>query len=138
MGDGTDERVLDDFFQAVTPTIEDMVTQAIRQGQRLLALAVVVEHKFDGEVVGRSCARSGVGGRLRGIRGVDGVSRQRIIRVVNDAPGDVVPAVLLVHGEGFISVGIRRLTGRNEEYRELDPKGHEVDRQMQRAYGMGD
>jgi len=112
MGGGTDEQVLDEFFQAVTPTIEDMVTQAIRQGQRLLALAVVVERKFDGEVAGGSCARGEVGGRLRGIHGVDDVARQRIIRAVNDAPGDVVPAVLLVHGEGFISVGIRRLTGR--------------------------
>jgi hypothetical protein len=52
MGDGTDEQVLDEFFQAVTPTIEDMVTQAVRQGQRLLGLAVVVERKFDGEVTG--------------------------------------------------------------------------------------
>jgi hypothetical protein len=58
MGGGTDEQVLDEFFQAVTPTIEDMVTQAVRQGQRLLALAVVVERKFDGEVVGGSCPRS--------------------------------------------------------------------------------
>src|ERR1039457_5738547 len=30
MGDGTDERVLAEFFQAVTPTIEDMVTRAVQ------------------------------------------------------------------------------------------------------------
>jgi hypothetical protein len=42
MGDGTDEQVLDEFFKAVTPTIEDMVTQAVQQGQRLVGLYRVV------------------------------------------------------------------------------------------------
>ena len=112
MAIGSDEQLLDEFFQIVTPTIEDMVTRAIQQGQRVKGLAVVVERNFDGEVAGGCCSRSEIGGRLRGISGVDDVARQRIQRVVKDAPLDVVPAVLLVHGEGVISVGIRRLTGK--------------------------
>jgi hypothetical protein len=112
MAIGSDQQLLDEFFQAVTPTIEDMVTRAIQQGQRVNGLAVVVERKFDGEVAGACCSQSELGGRLRGISGVDDVARQRILRVVKDAPGDVVPAMLLVYGEGVISVGIRRLTGR--------------------------
>jgi hypothetical protein len=89
-----------------------MVTGAIQRGPRVNGLAVVVERKFDGEVAGGCCSRSEIGGCLRSISGVDDVARQRILRVVKDALVDVVPAVLLVHGEGVISVGIRRLAGK--------------------------
>jgi len=112
MANGNDEQLLNEFFQAVTPTIEELVTRAVQQGQRVTGLAVILERKFDGEVAGGCGSRSAIDGRLRGAHGVDDVARQRIVRAVSQAPANEVPAVLLVHGEGFISVGIRRVTGK--------------------------
>src|ERR1700722_5570129 len=112
MADGSDEQLLNEFFEAVTPTIEELVTRAVQQGQRVRGLAIILERKFDGEVAGGCDSRSAIDARLRGVRGVDDVARQMIVREVNGASANEVPAVLLVHGEGFISVGIRRVTGK--------------------------
>jgi hypothetical protein len=112
MANGSDDQVLEEFFQAVTPTIEDLVTRAVQQGQRVKELAVVLERKFNGEVAADCVARSAIGGRLRAVQGVDDVSRRRIVAQVKHAPDHEVPAVLFVHGEGFVSVGIKRLAGR--------------------------
>ncbi len=112
MADGSDEKLLNDFFRAVTPTIEELVTRALQQGQSVQGLAVILERKFDGEVAGGCGSRNAIDGRLRGVQGVDDVARQMIVRAVNQAPANEVPAVSLVHGEAFISVGIRRVTGK--------------------------
>ena len=112
MSAGSDEKVLDEFFQAVTPTIEELVTRAVQQGQRVRELAVVLERKFNGDVAADCVSRSAIGGRLRAVTGVDDVARRRIAAQVKHASDDEVPAVLFVHGEGFISVGIKRLAGR--------------------------
>jgi hypothetical protein len=32
MANGSDEQLLNEFFQAVTPTIEELVTRAVQQG----------------------------------------------------------------------------------------------------------
>jgi hypothetical protein len=112
MGKDGDEQVLEEFFQAVTPLIEELVTRAVQQGQRIRGLVVLLERKFDGEVVGGGGARGGIDARLRAIAGVDGHARRTILHEVDRAPPADVPVVLLVHGEGFMSVGIRRVTGR--------------------------
>jgi hypothetical protein len=80
MTTGSDERLLDEFFQAVNPTIEELVTRAVQQGQRVTGLAVILERKFDGEVAGGCGSRSAIDGRLRGVQGVDDVARQMIVR----------------------------------------------------------
>jgi hypothetical protein len=108
----SDEQLLNDFFEAVTPTIEELVTRAVQEGQRVRGLAVILERKFDGEVAGGCGSRNAIEGRLRGVQGVDDTARQMIVREVQRAPAHEVPAVLLVHGGGFISVGIRRVTGK--------------------------
>jgi hypothetical protein len=112
MANGNDEKLLNEFFEAVTSTIEELVTRAVQQGQRVRELAVVLERKFNGDVAANCVARSALGGRLRAVQGVDDVSRRRIVAQVTHAPDNEVPAVLFVHGEGFISVGIKRLAGR--------------------------
>jgi hypothetical protein len=88
------------------------VTRAVQQGQRVGELAIVLERKFSGEVAADCVFRSALSVRLRAVQGVDEVSRQRIVAQVKRAPDHEVPAVLFVHGEGFISVGIKRLAGR--------------------------
>lgn len=40
------------------------------------------------------------------------VDLRSIVTQVRHAPDHEVPAVLFVHGEGFVSVGIKRLAGR--------------------------
>lgn len=112
MSASSDEKLLNEFFEAVTPTIEELVTRAVQQGQRVRELAVVLERKFNGEVVADCVARGALGSRLRAVHGVDDLSRRRIFAQVKHAPDHEVPAVLFVHGEGFVSVGIKRLAGR--------------------------
>ena len=74
-------------------------------------MPLVLERMFNGEVSAHCEARGDIGSRLRDIQGVDEVSRQRIVAHVKRAPATEVPAVLFVHGEGVISVGIRGLAG---------------------------
>jgi hypothetical protein len=112
MADGSDEQVLSEFFDSVTQTIEELVTRAVQQGQPVRGLAIILERKFDGEVAGGCGSRRAIDGRLRAIAGVDDTARGMIVRQVELAPADEVPAVLLVHGEGVISVGIRRVKGK--------------------------
>jgi hypothetical protein len=68
MTTGSDEKVLGEFFQSVTPTIEDLVTRAVHQGQRVKELAVVLERKFNGELAADCVSRSALGVRLRTIQ----------------------------------------------------------------------
>jgi hypothetical protein len=112
MAGDSDEQVLSAFFETVTPTIEDLVTRALQSGQRIGGIALVLEGKFDGQVAAACLARRAVDAHLRRVQGVDDAARGMIVRAVDAAPATEVPAVLLVHAEGFISVGIRRLPGR--------------------------
>jgi hypothetical protein len=108
---GSDEQILDEFFQATTPKLEEMVGRAIAQAGRADGLAVTLERKFDGEVAGGCGPRRALEGRLRGVQGIDEAARRRILAEVGQAAADEIPVVLLVHAEGFVSVGIRRLRG---------------------------
>jgi len=107
-----DDQILTTFFESVTSTIENLVTRALQQGQRVGGLAVVLEQRFDGQVEAACVSRSAVDAHLRLVQGVDAAARGKIARAVNAADAAEIPAVLLVHGEGFVSVGIRRLPGR--------------------------
>src|SRR5580693_3798058 len=112
MADGSDEQVLSEFFETATPTIEALVTRAVQQGQSVARLAIILERRFDGEVAGGCGSRSAIDARLRDVPGIDTAACRRIVLEVNLTPDNEIPAVLLVHSEGFVSVGIRRLTGR--------------------------
>jgi len=108
----TDDQRLSDFFQAASPLIEELVTRALQQGGRVKGLVVLLERKRDGQVAGGCGGRGVVEARLRDIEGADDIARQMILRRVGEAMATEVPVVLLVHGEGFISVGVKRVKGK--------------------------
>jgi hypothetical protein len=58
---GSDEQILDEFFQATTPKLEEMVGRAIAQAGRADGLAVTLERKL----MGRSQEGAGLGVRSR-------------------------------------------------------------------------
>jgi hypothetical protein len=106
-----DNRLLDDLFAAVAPAIEEIVTRALHDGKPLADLAVLVERRFDGKVRVSSCPRRSIvdhfGSDLRLSRDV----RRTIVDTVSGARPVEVPAVLLVHAEGYVAAGVRKLSG---------------------------
>jgi hypothetical protein len=111
-GTRDDQKVLDDLFRDVAPTIGDVVTTLMRQGRPLVLIGAFFERAFDGKMSGGVGHRAELAQRvLRDPRFSDPV-RARILGALKDAGADEIPIVLLVHqGEGLVAVGVRRERG---------------------------
>ena len=107
-----DEKVLDDLFRHVAPTIGDLVTTLMRQGRPLVLIGAFFERAFDGKVSGGVGHRAELAQRvLRDPRFSEPV-RAHILGALKDAGADEIPIVLLVdQGEGLVAVGVRRERG---------------------------
>jgi len=107
-----DEKVLDDLFRHVAPTIGDVVTTLMRQGRPLVLFGAFFERTFDGKVSGGVGHRAELAQRvLRDPRFSEPV-RALILGILKDAGADEIPIVLLVdQGEGLVAVGVRRERG---------------------------
>ncbi len=105
-----DTEVLDQFLREVSPTIEELVTQALRQGRALQHMAILLERAFDGSVRGGCGSRREIASKLGLDQRLAAEQRQAITSAMAIA-GDDVPVVLVIHGEGHLTVGIRRLPG---------------------------
>ena len=106
-----DENALDDFFAAATPMIEELVTRALRQGQATWQLGIVVERKFNGEVTGGCGARGALASRIATDARLPIDARNAIVNTIVGVGLAEIPVVLLIHCEGYVAGGIRRVSG---------------------------
>jgi hypothetical protein len=106
-----DEQLLNEFFAAATATIEELVTQALRQGHPGAQIAILLERRFDGEVAGGCGPRAGIAKKLSGDTRLPASARDAVVSAIIDAPRTEIPVVLLVHAEGVIVGGIRSVQG---------------------------
>jgi len=106
-----DQALLDEFFNAATVTIEELVTRALREGHPIWQLAIVLERKFDGEVAGGCGARGAIASRLAGDGRLSTESRDAIVNAIVGVGLQEIPVVLLVHAEGYVAGGVRRVQG---------------------------
>ena len=107
-----DQKVLDEFFGRVAPTIGDVVTTLLRQGRPLLPIGAFFERAFDGKVSGGCGHRAELARKVLTDPRFDDVARARILEAMKAAGPDELPVVLLVDlGEGVVAVGVRRERG---------------------------
>ena len=107
----TDQQLLDKFFGSATTTIEELVTRALREGHPVWQLAIVLERKFDGAVAGGCGARGAIASRLACDSRLATESRDAIVNAIVGVGLQEIPVVLLVHVEGVVIGGIRRVQG---------------------------
>jgi len=108
---GTDEQLLDDFFTSASSTIEELVTKALHDGRPVWQLAIVLERRFDGEVTGGCGSQGAIASQIvRDARLPMGV-RHAIVNSIVVGGLHEIPVVVLVHGEGEIAGGVRRVRG---------------------------
>ena len=110
-GVAANEEVLEDFLRAASATIEELVTRALREGHPVWQLAIVLERKFDGEVGGGCGPRGAVTSRLASDPRLPPEVRSSLVEALGACGLDEVPVVMLVHGEGDIVCGVRRVKG---------------------------
>jgi hypothetical protein len=70
-----------------------------------------VERAFDGNVRALSGRRDACARGLEAKPELDTAARERIVATLESAGPDEIPAIFLVHCEGYVAVGIRRLNG---------------------------
>jgi hypothetical protein len=111
-GTQDDQRVLDDLFRRVAPTIGDVVATLMRQGRPPVLIGAFFERAFDGKVTGGVVHRAELAQRVLRDQRFSEPVRAHILAALKDAGADELPIVLLVdQGEGLVAVGIRRERG---------------------------
>jgi hypothetical protein len=108
-----DQKLLDELFAQVAPTITDVVTTLMRQGRPLILIGAFFERAFDGKVSGGCSHRAELARRaLTDPRFSDAV-RAGILGTLKDAGAEELPIVLVIdRGEGLVAVGVRRERGK--------------------------
>jgi hypothetical protein len=107
-----DERVLEDFFRHVAPTIGELVTTLMRQGRPLVLIGAFFERAFDGKVSGGVGHRTELGQRVLKDPRFSEPVRAHIVGILKESLGRRDSIVLLVdQGEGLLAVGVRRERG---------------------------
>jgi hypothetical protein len=111
-GTSDDQKVLDDLFRHVAPTIGDVVTTLMRQGRPLVLIGAFFERTFDGKVSGGVGHRAELAQRVLSDTRFSDEARAHILDTLKKASADELPIVLLVdRGEGLVAVGVRRERG---------------------------
>ena len=106
-----DRALFDDLLQSAATTVEDIVTGAMLRGLPVGELAVVVERRFNGQVI-CGCARR------RGLvrifpRYGQPADREMLAAELEAATADELLIILIIHkGEGEVRIGVRRARGR--------------------------
>lgn len=107
----SDEQLLDEFFRSATSTIEELVTKALHDGRPVWQLAIVLERRFDGEVMGGCGSRGAIASQIVRDARLPMSARHAIVNSIVGGALHEIPVVLLVHGEGYIAGGVRRVRG---------------------------
>lgn len=106
-----DESIIDEFFAAATPVIEELVTGALRQGRPADQITLVLERAFDGSVSGKCGPRESIVRLFESDARIPDPSRSSVVEAIIGAGADEIPAVAMIQCEGYIVVGARRLSG---------------------------
>jgi hypothetical protein len=107
----SDDRLLDDFLASASATIEELVTGALQQGRPMAEIAIILERSFDGQVRGGCGPRRSIAGRFGSDGRLSAEARRAVVDAVIGAGPQEIPAVLLVHAEGYIAAGVKKLSG---------------------------
>jgi len=75
-----------------------------------MALAMLLEHRADGHLVGGCTDRPAAIARVQSSRGIDEPTRRAIVADLTHASPTHIPVILFVHGATGIQVGVWRLT----------------------------
>jgi len=111
-GTQDDQKVLDDLFRHVAPTVGDVVATLVGQGRPRVLIGAFFERAFDGKVSGNVSHRAELAQRVLNDPRFSEPVRAHILGALKDAEADELPIVLLVdRGEGLIAVGVRRALG---------------------------
>ncbi len=107
----SDQHLLDALLRDAMPTIEALVTGALRQGHPLAEIGILLERRFDGTVNGGAGPRDQIARRFGSDPRLDEENRRAVMETFEGASADQIPAVLVVHCEGYVAVGALRLSG---------------------------
>jgi len=105
-----DADVIDEFVREATPTIEDLVTTALREGRQPEHVAIILERGIDGAVRGHCGLRRDIATKL-GLDARLSVEQRGAVVTAMSAAGGAVPTIILLAGEGHVIVGVRTLGG---------------------------
>jgi hypothetical protein len=106
----TDEDLLSDFLRTITPTIEELVSDALSQGRAVQHIGLLVERGLDGTIRGGCGSRRELATKL-GIDARFTPEQRGVIVAAMTSRDDDVPAVLVFAREDHVVVGVRRLGG---------------------------
>ena len=107
----SDDAIMQATFEAASEAVSDMITGALQKGLAIKDLAVVIERRFDGGIVTGCADRAGVARQFGNDLRLAVEARATITRAVTTAAPDELPIIVLVHGEGYLTVGVRRERG---------------------------
>jgi hypothetical protein len=99
------------FLQEALPTIERLVTRALRGGRAISELAIDLERLEDGKVQGGCAPREAVVQRWLTHPDVAAMKKMEIASHVRETPDDAVPVVLTLFVKGRAIFGVQRLEG---------------------------
>ncbi len=111
-GTQEEQKVLDDLFRHVAPTVGDVVATLMQQGRPRVLIGAFFERAFDGTVSGGVVHRAELAQRVLNDPRFSKPVPAHILDVLETAEADELPVVLLVaRGEGLMAVGVRRARG---------------------------